>query len=90
MYQYNANGQKVPMSSAKMNMIRENYKSGASDSSSSSKSKMWLWIIVAIVVVVDLVGIFLWLRANKANASSTASMGMRRGGNYKKWGFRFY
>lgn len=99
MYQYNANGQKIPVQAQvkiPLPASRENYinaKSALGDSkgSSSSKRNTVIWIILAVVVVVVLIGLFLWLR-NKGS-SSTVSMGMcgstHRFGS-QRFGFRFY
>jgi hypothetical protein len=96
MYQYNSNGQKMPINSqAKLPVkTRENYNVGSSGNSGGSKSKnnTWLWIGIVTAVVVILALVFLWMR-KKGGASTTSSggMGMRRGRmGAQRWGFRFY
>lgn len=89
MYQYNSNGQKVPMGVVQEKIpVKEHYNDPNSGKKSSSKT-LWIWIAVALVVVLVLVGLFIWLRGGKG--SSTVSMGMKKGRmGAQRWGFRFY
>jgi len=93
MYQYNSNGQKVPMGNMDAHVVpkndsKEHYglKSGlksGSGSGSSSKT-IWIWVGVAVLIALILIGLLVYLRKNKG--SSTASMGMTG----QRWGFKFY
>lgn len=90
MYQYNSNGQKVPIGNASQEMpvqSKEDYTHVTSEN--NSKKTTWVWVGLVIALVVILVGLFMWLRGR--SGSSTVSMGMNKGRmGAQRWGFRFY
>ena len=92
MYQYNSNGQKVPMGNMDVHVPKNDSKehyglksgSGSGSGSGSISKTIWIWVCVGVLIALILIGLIVYLRKN--TGSSTASMGMTG----QRWGFKFY